>query len=91
MRGFLGFWLKGERMLTLWSDRTECLSEESLPVEVKELPDDLAALDGPLSDPAMLGPIVERWRRKFRETGRFVLTDGRPTGGRRSRWRSTSG
>jgi transposase, IS5 family len=66
-------------MLTLWSDRTECLWEESLPVEVKELPDDLAALDGLLSDPAMLGPIVERFRREFRETGRFVLTDGRPT------------
>ena len=32
-------------MLTLWSDRVECLWEESLPVEVKQLPDDLAALD----------------------------------------------
>jgi IS5 family transposase len=75
----LGFWLKGERVLTLWSDRSECLWEESLPVEVKQLPDDLAALDGLLSDPALLGPIVERFRWEFRETGRFVLSDGRPT------------
>ena len=29
-------------MLTLWSDRAECLWDESLPIEVKELPDDLA-------------------------------------------------
>ena len=66
-------------MLTLWSDRVQCLWEESLPVEVKQLPDDLAALDGVLSDPRLLGPILERFRREFRETGRLVLTDGRPT------------
>jgi transposase, IS5 family len=66
-------------MLTLWSDRVECLWEESLPVEVKQLPADLAALDRVLSDPRLLGPILERFRREFRETGRLVLTDGRPT------------
>ena len=66
-------------MLTLWSDRVECLWEESLPVEVKQLPEDLAALDRVLSDPRLLGPILERFRREFRETGRLVLTDGRPT------------
>ncbi len=56
-------------MLTLWSDRTECLWEESLPVEVKQLPDDLAALDRVLSDPRLLGPIVARWRREFSRDG----------------------
>jgi IS5 family transposase len=66
-------------MLTLWSDRAECLWEESLPVEVKELPADLAALDRLLSDPELMGPIVERFRREVREEGRAVLTDGRPT------------
>ena len=66
-------------MLTLWCDRVESLWEESLPVEVKQLPADLAALDRVLSDPALLGPIIERFRREVRETGRFVLTDGRPT------------
>jgi transposase, IS5 family len=66
-------------MLTLWSDRVESLWEEALPIEVKQLPDDLAALDRVLSDPGLLGPILERFRRELRETGRFVLTDGRPT------------
>jgi transposase, IS5 family len=72
-------WLKGECMLTLWSDRAECLWDESLPVEVKELPDDLAALDGVLSDPELLMPVLERFRREVVEDGRAVLTDGRPT------------
>ncbi|MCA1700822.1 MAG: ISNCY family transposase [Actinobacteria bacterium] len=66
-------------MLTLWSDRAECLWEEALPVEVRELPADLAALDRILSDPALLGPIVERFGLEVRETQRAVLTDGRPT------------
>jgi hypothetical protein len=56
-------------MLMLWSDRVECLWEELLLVEVKQLPDDLAALDRVLSDPRLLGPILERFRREFRETG----------------------
>ena len=66
-------------MLTLLAEQPECLWDEALPVEVKELPEDLAALDGLLSDPELLWPIVERWRREFRETGRLVLTEGRPT------------
>ena len=53
--------------------------DESLPVEVKELPEDLAALDVLLADQELLWPLVERWRREFRETGRLVLTEGRPT------------
>jgi IS5 family transposase len=66
-------------VLTLWAEQPESLWDEALPVEVRELPEDLAALDGLLADPGLLGPIVERFRREFRETGRFVLTDGRPT------------
>jgi IS5 family transposase len=66
-------------VLTLWSDRAECLWEEALPIEVRELPDDLAALDELLSDSGLLAPIVERWRREVEESGRAVLTDGRPT------------
>src|SRR5215207_8004711 len=61
-------------MLTVWAPQTESLWDESLPVEVKELPVDLAALDVLLSDPA-----VRCWRREFEQTGRAVLTDGRPT------------
>ena len=68
-----------ERVLTLLAEQPECLWDEALPIEVKELPEDLAALDGLLSDPELLWPIVERLRREVVETGRLVLTEGRPT------------
>ena len=66
-------------MLTLVAPQPESLWDESLPVEVKELPEDLAALDVLLADPELLWPLVERWQREVRETGRLVLTEGRPT------------
>jgi IS5 family transposase len=50
-----------------------------LPVEVRELPEDLAALDRLLADPGLLAPIVERFRREVDQQRRAVLTDGRPT------------
>jgi transposase, IS5 family len=46
---------------------------------VRELPEDLAALDLLLADHELLWPLVERWRQEFRESGRAVLTEGRPT------------
>src|SRR5215208_2127767 len=66
-------------MLTLLASQPESLWDESLPVEVKELPEDLAALDVLLADPELLWPLVERWRREFEQTGRAVLSEGRPT------------
>src|SRR3954452_25330934 len=66
-------------MLTLLAPQPETLWDEALPVEVKELPEDLAALDMLLGDPELLWPLVERWRREFEQTGRAVLTEGRPT------------
>jgi len=66
-------------MLTLSAGQAECLWDEALPVEVRELPRDLAALDLLLSDPRLLGPIVERFRQEVLESGRAVLSDGRPT------------
>jgi len=66
-------------VLTLWSDRAESLWDEALPVEVRELSEDLAALDGLLCDPQLLAPIVAHWRREVAQTQRAVLTDGRPT------------
>ena len=66
-------------MLTLLAEQPECLWDDALPVEVKELPEDLAALDALLADHELLWPIVERWQQEFRETGRLVLTEGRPT------------
>jgi transposase, IS5 family len=66
-------------MLTLLAEQPECLWDDALPVEVKELPEDLAALDVLLADHELLWPIVERWREEFEQTGRLVLTEGRPT------------
>jgi transposase, IS5 family len=66
-------------VLTLLADQPECLWDDVLPVEVKELPADLAALDVLLSDQELLWPLVERWRWEFAQTGRAVLTEGRPT------------
>jgi len=66
-------------MLTLLAEQPECLWDDALPVEVKELPVDLAALDALMADHELLWPIVERWQREFRDTGRLVLTEGRPT------------
>src|SRR5579862_3920721 len=66
-------------MLTLLAGQPDCLWDDALPVEVKELPEDLAALDRLLSDHELLWPLVERWQQEFRETGRLVLTEGRPT------------
>jgi IS5 family transposase len=54
------------------------LWDEALPVEVRELPDDLAALDHLLADPGLFEPIVARFREEV-EAGRSVLSDGRPT------------
>jgi len=66
-------------VLTLWAPQAESLWDESLPVEVKELPADLAELDRVLSDPELMMVVLERWRQEGVDTGRAVLTDGRPT------------
>jgi len=66
-------------MLTLFAEQAESLWDEALPIEVRELPEDLAALDRLLGAPGLLAPIVEQWRREVVETRRAVLTDGRPT------------
>jgi IS5 family transposase len=69
----------GVGVLTLVAGQPESLWDEALPVEVRQLPADLAQLDVLLSDPGLLAPIVEHWRREVVETKRAVLTDGRPT------------
>ncbi|MGZ6588734.1 MAG: transposase [Solirubrobacteraceae bacterium] len=66
-------------VLTLWAPQAECLWDESLPVEVRELPADLAELDRVLGDPELMMVLLECWRQEIVATGRAVLTDGRPT------------
>jgi IS5 family transposase len=57
-------------MLTLCGGQVECLWDEVLPIEVRELPDDLARLDAVLSDSRLLFPIAQAWRDGARERGR---------------------
>jgi hypothetical protein len=64
-------------MLRLSDGQVESLGDEVLPGEVRELPEDLAALDGLLRDPTFLQPIASQWRLES------------VTAARRSRWRRT--
>jgi IS5 family transposase len=57
-------------MLTLVGGQVESLWDEVLPVEVRELPDDLARLDRVLSDSLLLFPIAQAWQEDARERGR---------------------
>ncbi len=52
----------GVVVLTLWAPRVESLWDESLPIEVKELPVDLAELDRVVGDPELVMVLLERWR-----------------------------
>lgn len=66
-------------MLRLEGVQAECLFDEVLPEEVRELPDDLARLDELLADPALLAPIEGHWRREAEQRGRSGAGHGRPT------------
>ena len=57
-------------MLTLCGGQVESLWDEVLPIEVRELPDDLARLDRVLSDSLLLFPIARVWAQGARERGR---------------------
>ncbi len=57
-------------MLRVGGEQVECLWDEVLPVQARELPEDLAGLDRVLSDPALLGPVVVAWEDSARERGR---------------------
>jgi transposase, IS5 family len=57
-------------MLTLVAGQVECLWDEVLAMEVKQLPEDLARLDRVLSDELLLLPIAQAWEQTARERGR---------------------
>jgi transposase, IS5 family len=63
-------------VLRLVGEQVESLFDEALPIEVRELPDDLARLDELLSDAALLAPIAERWDAAARERGRPTIAMG---------------
>ena len=65
-------------MLRLSGGQVESLWDEVLPIGVRELPEDLAALDVLLRDRALLAPIVAFWECEA-AAGRASVGFGRPT------------
>ena len=57
-------------MLRLAGNQVESLLDELLPVEVRELPAELAVLDRLLADPRLLTPIEQAWECSARGPGR---------------------
>ena len=57
-------------MLTLVGGQVECLWDEVLPIEVRELPEDLARLDRVLAEEMLVWPIAQAWQSTARERGR---------------------
>ena len=66
-------------MLRLVAAQAETLWDEALPIEVRELVDDLATLDGLLSGPGLLEPFVACWEREAQLSGVSAAGHGRPT------------
>ena len=60
-------------MLRLSGGQVESLFDLGLPVEVRELPADLAALDGLLADAALLEPVERAWGQAARGRGRPTI------------------
>jgi IS5 family transposase len=66
-------------VLRLAAGQMESLWDEVLPVEVRELPEDLERIDALLADPALLAPIAAHWEREAQASGRSTASHGRPT------------
>ncbi len=60
-------------MLRLSGGQVESLFDGVLPVEVRELPEDLAALDALLAESRVLEPVERAWERSARGRGRPTI------------------
>jgi transposase, IS5 family len=60
-------------VLRMAGEQVESLFDEALPIEVRELPADLARLDELLGDLALLAPIAARWEDASRDRGRPTI------------------
>ena len=60
-------------MLRLLGGQVESLFDELLPVEVRQLPEDLAALDRLLDDQRLVAPIGRAWEQTARSHGRPTI------------------
>jgi transposase, IS5 family len=63
-------------MLRLAGGQVESLLDELLPVEVRELPAELAVLDRLLADRRLLAPIEQAWEQTARDHGRPAIPMG---------------
>jgi transposase, IS5 family len=63
--------LEAGQVLSLW--------DEVLPIEARELPEDLARIDALLADPGLLAPIRVHWEGEAQAAGRSAVGHGRPT------------
>jgi len=63
--------LEAGQVLSLW--------DELLPIEARELPEDLRRIDVLLADPVLLAPVAARWRAAAEVSGRSAVGHGRPT------------
>jgi IS5 family transposase len=66
-------------MLRLQGGQVETLWDEVLPERLRELPDDLARIDGLLRDESLFAPIEAHWDREAEARGRSAKGCGRPT------------
>jgi IS5 family transposase len=66
-------------MLRLQGGQVESLWDEVLPERLRELPEDLAKIDGLLRDGALFAPVEAHWQREAEERGRSAREHGRPT------------
>ena len=66
-------------MLKLAGDQVESLWDELLPESLRELPEELAQIDGLLRDEVLLSPIEAHWQREAQARGRSARGHGRPT------------
>jgi len=66
-------------MLRMVAAQVETLWDEALPIMVRELPADLAALDVLLSDPILMAPFAAHWQREALLSGVSAAEHGRPT------------
>jgi IS5 family transposase len=74
LSAILGVWvlrLEAGQVLSLW--------DEVLPIEARELPEDLARIDALVSDPGLLAPIRGHWDGEAEASGRSAVGHGRPT------------
>src|SRR5512132_1203736 len=60
-------------MLRLAGGQVESLLDQLLPVEVRELPKELAVLDRLLADSRLLAPIEQAWEQTARDHGRPTI------------------